>query len=124
MGYRASAITEHTGVTIPQWFKDKWGDQLNIPIFEGERYRPELIGTPRTPISYKWERKWHDDILEDLQKVVAEDKEWSGDKLQMVMMHEDGSVNRINIYADKIVIEAPTGWSVEDDVHQFPGSGM
>jgi hypothetical protein len=124
MGYRASAITEHTGVTIPQWFKDKWDVQLNIPVYEGEMFRKELIGAPRTPISYKWERKFHDDILKDLQKVVAEDTEWSGDKLMMIMMHEDGSVNRINIYADKVVIEAPASWSIEEDVHQYPGSGV
>ena len=119
MGYRAVAITEHTGVTIPQWFKDKWDDQLNTPVYKGEMFSAELVGTPRTPISYKWERKFHDDIIEDLQKVVAEDKEWSGEKLQMIMMHEDGKVNRINIYADKLVIEAPIEWEVVDEVHQY-----
>lgn len=123
MGYRASAITEHTGVKITQWFKDKWDEQLNIPVYEGEMFRAEVIGQPRTPISYKYERKWHGDIIEDLQKVVAEDKGWMGEKLQMIMMHEDGSVNRVNIYADKVIIEAPTGWTTEEDVHQFPGSG-
>jgi len=123
VGYRASAITEHTGVKITQWFKDKWDEQLNIPVYEGEMFRAEVIGQPRTPISYKYERKWHGDIIEDLQKVVAEDKGWMGEKLQMIMMHEDGSVNRVNIYADKVIIEAPTGWTTEEDVHQFPGSG-
>jgi hypothetical protein len=123
MGYRAVAITEDTGVTVPQWFMDKWTDQLNIGTY-GELGQKVLIGLPRTPISYRWERKWHDDILEDLQKVVAEDTEWSGKRLQMIMMHEDGAVNRINIYADKIIIEAPTGWSTEDYIHMFPGSGV
>lgn len=124
MGYRASAITEHTGVKIPQWFKDKWGEQLNVPVYEGEMYSADLIGIPRTPISYKYERKYHFDIISDLQKVVSEDKEWIGDNLQMIMMHEDGAVNRISIYADKVIIEAPTGWSIEDDLHNFPGSGV
>lgn len=124
MGYRASAITEHTGVTIPQWFKDKWGEQLNIPVYDDELVRKEYIGKPRTPISYKWERKFHDDIINDLQKVVQEDTEWRGDCLMMIMMHEDNSVNRISIYRDKIVIEAPDSWSVEEDLHQFLGSGV
>lgn len=119
MGYRAVAITEHTGVTIPQWFMSKWKDQLNIETYQGDFFRPDLIGKPKTPISYRWERKFHDDIVEDLQKVVAEDKDWSGNRLQMIMMHEDGKVNRINIYADKVVIEAPTGWEEVEDVHQF-----
>jgi len=120
MGYRAVAITEHTGVNIPHWFKDKWGGELNIHVFGPGIYEGDLS----TPISYKSERKWHDDIIEDLQKVVGEDKEWRGEKLQMIMMHEDGSVNRINIYADKVVIEAPDSWSTEEDWHQFPGSGV
>ncbi len=119
MGYRASAITEHTGLTIPQWFKEKWDDQLNIPLYEGEMYAEKYIGTPRTPISYKWERKWHDDIIEDLQKVVAEDEEWSGNSLKMIMMHEDGKVNRINIYKDKVVIEDPTEWEIVDQLHSY-----
>ena len=119
MGYRAVAITEHTGVTIPQWFKDKWGDQLSIPSYQGQWYKEDLVGKPRTPIAYLHERKWHDDLIEDLQKVVAEDKEWFGDNLQMIMMHEDGKVNRLTIYADKTVIEDPTGWEEVDDVHQY-----
>mgnify|MGYP003496103331 FL=1 len=123
MGYRASAITEHTGVTIPQWFKDRWEGQLSIPTYEGEMFSEEVRGTPRTPIAYRWERKWHDDIIEDLQRCLKEDTEWSGDKLMMIMMHECGSVNRISIYRDKVVIEAPSGWTIEDDLHQFPGSG-
>lgn len=123
MGYRASAITEHTGITIPQWFKDRWSEELNIPTYEGEMFRKEVIGTPRTPISYKWELKYHNDKIQDLQRVVTEDKEWLGDKLMMIMIHEDNSVNRISIYADKVVIEAPTGWTIEENLHQFPGSG-
>ena len=123
MGYRAVAITEHTGVTIPQWFKDKWDDQLNISKY-GEMAMEKYRGKPRTPISYRWERKWHDDIIEDLQKVLIEDTEWSGTTLQMIMMHEDGAVNRINIYKDKVVVEAPDSWSIEEDLHQFPGSGV
>ncbi len=119
MGYRASAITEHTGVAIPQWFKDKWDDQLSIPTYQGQWCKEDLIGKPRTPIAYLHERKWHDDLIEDLQKVVGEDKEWSGDKLQMIMMHEDGKVNRINIYADKVVIESPSDWEVVDDLHTY-----
>lgn len=119
MGYRASAITEHTGLNIPQWFSDKWKDQLSIPIYKGAWYKKEYIGRPRTPIAYLHERKYHHDILEDLQKCVAEDKEWSGDNLQMIMMHEDGKVNRISIYADKLVIENPTEWEVVDDLHYY-----
>lgn len=119
MGYRASAITEHTGVTIPQWFKDKWDKELNIPIYEGEMFRAEVIGNPRTPISYKYERKYHSEVIEDLQKVVAEDKEWSGDNLKMIMIHEDDKVNRISIYADKVIIEAPTEWEVVEDLWMY-----
>lgn len=119
MGYRAVAITEHTGITIPQWFKDEWGDQLSIPTYQGQMYKEEFIGKPRTPIAYTHERKWHDELIKDLQKVVAEDKEWSGDNLQMIMMHEDGKVNRITIYADKVVIESPTDWHAEDDLWQY-----
>lgn len=119
MGYRASAITEHTGVTIPQWFKDKWDDQLSIPVYKGNMFAEKYIGIPRTPIAYLHERKYHDDIIEDLQKVVLEDKEWSGDKLQMIMMHEDGKVNRINIYAHKVIIEAPIDWEIVDDLWMY-----
>lgn len=119
MGYRAVAITEHTGVEIPGWFKDKWGDQLSIPVYKGEFYKKDIIGKPRTPIAYTFERKWHDEVIEDLQKVVEQDKDWIGDCLQMIMMHEDGKVNRLTIYADKVVIEDPTGWEEVEDVHQY-----
>ena len=119
MGYRASAITEQTGLNIPQWFKDKWDNELSIPVYEGSMFAKKYIGKPKTPIAYLYERKGHYDILEDLQKVVEQDKEWSGDNLQMVMMHEDGKVNRINIYANKLVIEAPTNWK---EVHTLHGN--
>ena len=120
MGFRSVGITEHTGVTIPQWFKDKWDDELNIPVYSPNvGYREELVGTPRTPISYKFERKWHDDIIEDLQKVVAEDVEWSGNKLDMVIMHEDSRINKVEIYRDKVVYLEPSEWEEVEEMRLF-----
>lgn len=119
MGYRAVAITEHTGVKVPQWFADKWGDLFSIPTFDSRFYDKKFAGKPRTPIASLSESKGHEEIIADLQKVVAEDTEWPGNCLQMIMMHEDGKVNRINIYADKVIIEDPTGWEEVDDVHQY-----
>lgn len=119
MGYRSVAITEHTGLAIPQWFADKWKDHLNIETYQGPWYSEKVLGKPRTPIASRDESKGYEDVIADLQKVVDEDKEWSGDSLQMIMMHEDGKVNRINIYADKVIIENPTGWEEVDEVHQY-----
>lgn len=119
MGYRSVVITEHTGVAIPNWFKEKWDSQFSIPSIQGELVRSEFVGLPTTPIASLRESKGHDELIEDLQKVVAEDKEWSGDCLRMVMMHEDGKVNRINIYANKVVIEAPTDWEVAEELYGY-----
>jgi hypothetical protein len=119
MGYRSVIITQHTGVTIPQWFAYKWGALFSVPTYDARFSMEKYAGKPRTPIASLSESKGHEEIIEDLKKVVAEDTEWTGDHLKMIVMHEDGKVNRLNIYADKVVIEAPTGWEVVEDVYNY-----
>jgi len=118
MGHRAVAITEDIPLPLPQWFIDKWHEDVHIGEVRGNG-DPEKNGKPSLPIAYKYGRKYHEEFFEDLQKVIAEQDKLMDMGVQIVMMHEDGKLNRITIYADHITTESPRGWQSEAELWQY-----
>lgn len=118
MGYRTTFVSEHIYVPMPQWFVDKWESSVHFYT------RPEGMygggaGDLTLPISSKFERKFYsgaeDELFLDLAKVLREieDQEHIRD-IQLVLMHEDGYIDRVTITPSKVKIEGCLQYDPED----------
>lgn len=118
MGYRSTFVSEHNYVPLPEWFIEKWKDAVHFQV------RPEGLygggaGDLTFPISSKFERKFYssaeDELFIDIAKVLRElpEKEHKKDVV-LVLMHEDGEIDRVIITADKVVLQGSLKYDPED----------
>lgn len=107
MGYRSTFVTEHIYIKFPDWFIEKWKDAVHFQV------RPEGLygggaGDLTLPISSKFERKFYSGAEEplflDLARVLREHEE-EIDRLRLVIIHEDGEVDRVIVTPHKITLE-------------------
>lgn len=129
MGFRSVMITEDTALTIPQWFVDKWQDELNLTTHTKDEVRYSNL-----PISSKFERKFYADKKEelfiDLQQLLKETREPHINDIEIVLFHECAGITKVHIGEDFIRMYEPQGWhEVEGVTHNYcygcstPGEG-
>jgi len=112
MGFRSTFITEDSRLVIPQWFVNKWGEEVNIAtnIFTYEPYAA-------LPFSSKHEGKvylnWAD-LCEDIQEVIKQDPEWKDvdRNIVLIFLFDCSGITKVIISKDKIVYKEPTDWKV------------
>lgn len=115
MGFRTQTIVEDcSGIDLPDWFVDKWGDNYNLYQNREGKYVMS--------ISSKYEMKMYDgkdeEIFKDIQKIIKERNLVIN--IIAVMLHECGGITRVQIEKDKIRLSEPTGWKeVEQVEHNY-----
>lgn len=108
MGFRSNFIAEVSGYQIPEWFKEKYSEWS---YFEnGQSCFAQL-----------WESKFYSDFtkderITDIQKMMIENTDWSGEGIVVVLLHECGGITRLQITKTDIVATEPTEWKKVDHV--------
>lgn len=106
MGYRSTFVTEDLYVELPDWFYEKYKDDINFGD-HSVKYNPLL--KPCFPLSSKWERKFYagaeDELFIDLAKVLRDNEDKWVKEVQLVLLHEDGEVDRVIITPDKVILQ-------------------
>jgi hypothetical protein len=100
MGIRSTFITEHYGLSFPQWFVDKWSASVH---FGGDG--------DSLPISSKYEAKTYHtwvDLEEDIRK-ASNEGEW-GMPIVLVWLHECGGITRVEIHPEVVLMNEPESW--------------
>ena len=91
MGYRSTLCSEHHSGELPEWFKEKYEDQILFP--DG------LL------VVSKREAKYYDnEFFEDYQKAVNESGFWKESDLSITLavLSEDGFISRVIMSMDRI----------------------
>ena len=118
MGYRTTFVSEHIYVPLPEWFVDKYESSVHFFI------RPEGLfgggaGDVTMPISSKYERKFYssaeEELFVDLARVLRGlDKDEHVNRIRIVLMHEDGEIDRVTITPEKVTIQGSLKFDSED----------
>lgn len=91
MGFRSTITTEYYGRELPNWFKEKYQEAFHIE---------------QSFISSKFEIKMYtygSDLFEDYQKSLIENGLLERiNKVNCVVLHEDGTINKVTITKDEI----------------------
>lgn len=120
MGFRSTMTTEHIWLEMPDWFVKKHEDLHIGEVPHGSFFKEEFWGKRMLPISYKFEHKFHDEFLEDLQRVLREqpevDKEEKRDNVELILFHECDGVTRVRVWPDRIQYFEPQDWEEVDDI--------
>jgi hypothetical protein len=127
MGFRTLMMTADTGLDLPQWFVDKWGEGFNIGQYP-KGSRGEADGkTWSLPVTSKGERKFYsskdEEIFADLQKALNEQlkrgDQWLKD-FEIVLLHECDGITKVHIGTDFIKMYEPEDWhEVEEITHNY-----
>ena len=105
MGFRSTFTTEDLYIEWPQWFRDKYAEDIWFsedgrsplhPIVEGKTYGV-----------------WSE-LHTDIQRAI--DWEDKIDRFVLVFLHECGGITRCQIEKDKIKWSEPTEWLQTDGV--------
>lgn len=88
MGFRSMVISEDTGLVLQDWFVEKWKTELN---FTGG----SCFSTHRE-IKIRF---FLEDLILDLQKVIAENANFSG-LFKFIIFYENGNVARVTVGKD------------------------
>ena len=111
MGFRSTLITEDIGLSLPEWFVDKYRDYFWMCDEEGKFY---------FPISTKFEIKTYfptgEELPKDLQRVLNEQEGGCNNDLVFIWLHECGGITRVEIHKDKIIYTEPVGWKKVDGI--------
>lgn len=127
MGYRTTFVSEHTYIKLPDWFIEKWKGSVHFHTREAGLYGGGE-GETTFPISSKWERKFYmgpeDELFIDLAQVLRECTEnYKPETLEIVLMHEDGMVDKVIVGHHKIVLQRSLRYDPDDDYNpQLGGS--
>ena len=118
MGYRTTFVSEEVYIKLPEWFTEKWDYSVHFHT------RPDGLygggaGDTTLPISSKQERKFHmgaqDELFIDLAKVLRETSDEWVKSIDIVMMHEDGMVDKVIVHPDRVVLQRSLRYDSEDD---------
>ena len=84
MGYRGKLLIEHTCIELPNEFVEKYKEKYYIEEYNGKHF---------LNLSSKVERKYHGDIISDLNKLLknAEYDVWA------VILWDDGVIRKYNL---------------------------
>jgi hypothetical protein len=108
MGYRSTFVTEDLYFLVPEWFVEKWP---NIHYGEDD-------GKPAFPLAAKFERKFYsgaeDELFIDIARVLKENPDNYPVEATLVLLHEDGEVDRVIISPDKITLQGSLKYDPED----------
>lgn len=124
MGYRSTFITEDAYYELPKWFHDKWKSSVNFGEHTDKTHINPLPNGPCFPLSSKWERKFYsgaeDELFVDLSKVLKETgREYP---LTVVLLHEDGEVDRLIITNKDITLQRSLKYDEDDDYNPQLGN--
>jgi hypothetical protein len=114
VGYRSTFVTEDVYFPLPDWFTEKW-----TSISYGE-----MDGKPAFPIASKFERKFYsgveEELFTDLARVLKENDEDYPREIILVLLHEDGEIDRVIITGDKVKLQSSLKYQDDDcDNWQF-----
>ncbi|NDZ93316.1 hypothetical protein G3I13_01895 [Streptomyces sp. SID6673] len=110
MGYRSQYMSEDIGLELPEWFVDKYKDELNF-------WTHVDSGRPTLPISSKIERKFYDlasdKLFVDIARVLQETNSiWGGHvNVNGVSLHEDGQLSKVVIAPTSVVVTHWDDWN-------------
>ena len=126
MGYRTTFVSEHLYIPIPDWFLKKYQDSVHfyydrpVEIYGGGE------GKLTFPISSQYERKFYsgaeDELFLDIAKVLRETNETLIKDINIVLMHEDGEVDRVVIEPNKVTLQRSLKYDQEDDYNPQLGN--
>jgi hypothetical protein len=104
MGYRSTFVTEDIYYELPEWFIEKYQDQINFSEKKLEGYDKLTF-----PLSSKYERKFYsgaeDELFVDLAKMLQQVTESYPRDITIALMHEDGEIDRVIITPEKVTIQ-------------------
>jgi hypothetical protein len=101
MGFRSTFVSMDHEVNWPQWFIDIYKATLHIG--------PVLSSRQECKFYLTWL-----DLFSDIQKAIAS---WSADDpFVLVILHECGGIDRVEIYQDKILFTTPNEWLAKQGI--------
>ena len=108
MGYRTTFVTEDLYFVTPDWFNEKWP---NISYGECDDKKG-------FPLASTFERKFYagveDELFIDLARVMRENTERYPKEVTLVLLHEDGQVDKVIITPEKITLQGSLKFDPED----------
>ena len=125
MGYRTTFVSEHLYIPIPDWFLEKYQDSVHFYI------RPAGLhgggeGSLTFPISSQYERKFYsgaeDELFLDIARVLRNSKEKLIRDINIVLMHEDGEVDRVIVEPNKVTLQRSLRYDKDDDYNPQLGN--
>lgn len=124
MGYRTTFVTEDKYQAVPNWFYEKYKEIIQFG--EHKRAWDNPVDEPAFPLASKWERKFYlgaeDELFIDLARVMQELDEKYSQTLSVVLMHEDGEIDRVLITPQKITLQRSLHYDPDDDYNPQLGS--